>query len=102
MQPTDPPGILAPHIPADLYRRAEATGQPVVIVVQNTPHTGAAAWQRLLLPFAIAAAVAAGAWGVVAALCWLMDVASHTATVIASAAGPVGAGGITLKLFSKK
>ncbi|MEV6512223.1 hypothetical protein AB0M61_39715 [Streptomyces sp. NPDC051642] len=41
-------------------------------------------------------------WGVVVALCWLMDVASHTATVIAGAAGPVGAGGITLKLFSKK
>ena len=34
----DPPGIIAPHIPADAYRRAEATGQPVVIVVHTTDH----------------------------------------------------------------
>ncbi|WP_329244810.1 hypothetical protein [Streptomyces canus] len=95
-----PPGQMAPHIPADLYQRAQATGQPVVFVVNDNPP--AFPWQRLLIPFAIAGAAALGAWGVVAALCWLMDVAAHTATVIAGAAGPVGAGGITLKLFSKK
>ncbi|MCI3276283.1 hypothetical protein [Streptomyces cylindrosporus] len=101
MHPTDPPGILAPHIPADAYRRAEATRTPVVIVVHSTERTGVP-WQRLLVPFAVAGAAALGTWGVVAALCWLMDVASHTATIIAGAAGPVGAGGITLKLARSK
>ncbi|WP_371566825.1 hypothetical protein [Streptomyces canus] len=95
-----PPGQMAPHIPADIYQRAQATGQPVVFVVNDTPP--AFPWQQLLIPFAIAGAAALGTWGVVAALCWLMDVAAHTATVIAGAAGPIGAGGITLKLFSKK
>ncbi|MER6954469.1 hypothetical protein [Streptomyces sp. NPDC000618] len=101
MDHRDPPGIIAPHIPADAYRRAEATGQPVVIVVHDTA-AASFPWQRLLLPFAIAGAAALGTWGVVAALCWLMDVASHTATVIAGAAGPVGVGGITLKLARSK
>ncbi|MFJ4783258.1 hypothetical protein [Streptomyces sp. NPDC088794] len=101
MHRTDPPGHLAPHIPADVYHRAQATGQPVVIVVHDTAPAGFP-WQRLLIPLAIAGSAALGTWGVVAALCWLMDVAAHTATVIASVAGPVGAGGITLKLFSKK
>ena len=95
-----PPGQMAHHIPADLYQRAQATGQPVVFVVNDTP--AAFPWQRLLIPFAIAGAAALGTWGVVAALYWLMDVAAHTATVIAGAAGPIGAGGITLKFFSKK
>ncbi|MGW2236960.1 hypothetical protein [Streptomyces sp. NPDC001759] len=97
-----PPGQMAPHIPADTYHRAQATGQPVVFVIQDNTTPAAFPWSRLLLPFAIAGAAALGTWGVVAALCWLMDVASHTATVIAGAAGPVGAGGITVKLFSKK
>jgi hypothetical protein len=96
-----PPGQMAPHIPAATYQRAQATGQPVVIVVHDATPAGFP-WQKLLIPFAIAGAAALGTWGVVAALCWLMDVASHTATVIAGAAGPVGAGGITIKLFSKK
>lgn len=96
----DPPGIIAPHIPADAYRRAEATGAPVVFVINDTPP--AFPWQRLLIPFAIAGATALGTWGVVAALCWLMDVAAHTATVIGGAAGPIGAGGITLKLARSK
>lgn len=95
-----PPGHMAPHIPADLYNRAQATGQPVVIVISDTPP--AFPWRRLLIPFAIAGAAALGTWGMVAALCWLMDVAAHTATVIAGAAGPVGAGGITLKLTRTK
>ncbi|QKV94006.1 hypothetical protein HUT19_21450 [Streptomyces sp. NA02950] len=97
----EPPGNLAPHIPADAYQRAQATGQPVVIVVNNEP-TGFP-WRRVLIPFAIAGAVVAGGWGLAAALCWLMDVAAHTATAIAGAvAGPVGVGGITLKLFGSK
>ncbi|MFE0539105.1 hypothetical protein ACFW20_34315 [Streptomyces nigra] len=96
-----PPGQMAPHVPADIYQRAQATGQPVVFVVHDTTPAGFP-WQRLLIPFAIAGAAALGTWGVVAALCWLMDVAAHTATVIAGAAGPIGAGGITLKVFSKK
>ncbi|MGR3936883.1 hypothetical protein [Streptomyces sp. BRA346] len=97
----EPPGNLAPHIPADAYQRAQATGQPVVIVVNNEP-TGFP-WRRILIPFAIAGAVVAGGWGLAAALCWLMDVAAHTATAIAGAvAGPIGVGGVTLKLFSSK
>ncbi|WP_406218551.1 hypothetical protein [Streptomyces canus] len=96
-----PPGEMAPHIPADAYHRAKATGQPVVFVIQDNT-SAAFPWQRLLIPFAVAGAAALGTWGVVAALCWLMDVAAHTATVIATAAWPVGAGGITLKLLSKK
>jgi len=99
MDHRDLPGVIAPHIPADAYRRAEATGQPLVIVVHDTTTFP---WQRLLLPFAIAGAAALGTWGVVAALCWLLDIASHTATVIAGTAGPVGAGGITLKLARSK
>ncbi|KAB1983420.1 hypothetical protein [Streptomyces triticiradicis] len=95
-----PPGQIAPHIPADVFQHAQATGQPVVVVVQHTPP--AFPWQRLLIPFAIAGAAALGTWGVVAALCWLMDVAAHTATVIGATAGPIGVGGITLKIFSKK
>ncbi|AGP57367.1 hypothetical protein [Streptomyces rapamycinicus] len=106
MQPPDPhhtiPGHIAPHIPADVYQRAQASGQPVVIVVNDTNPTGFP-WQRVLIPFAIAGAVVAGGWGLAAALCWLMDVATHTATAIAGAtAGPLGVGGITLKLAQSK
>ncbi|MFG2801637.1 hypothetical protein [Streptomyces pseudovenezuelae] len=101
MEHREPPGVLAPHIPADAYYRAQATGQPVVFVVQD--NTAAAfPWRRLAYPFAIAGAVVIGGWGLVAALAWLLDIAAHTATVIAGAAGPVGVGGITLKLFSSK
>ncbi|WP_327395415.1 hypothetical protein [Streptomyces phaeochromogenes] len=101
MRHLEPPGHLAPHIPADTYRRAQATGQPVVIVVQTTDHNGVP-WRRILVPFAIAAAVAAGGWGLVAAICFLLDAAAHTATVIAGAAGPIGVGGLTLKLTRSK
>ncbi|MGW7262632.1 hypothetical protein [Streptomyces sp. NPDC054842] len=100
MRQHTPPGQIAPHIPADTWNRAQATGQPVVFVVNDTPP--AFPWQRVLIPFAIAGAAALGAWGVVAALCWLMDVAAHTATVIASATGPIGAGGLTLKLARRR
>ncbi|MFD5269866.1 hypothetical protein [Streptomyces sp. NPDC058335] len=96
MHHREPHGNLAPHIPADAYHRAQATGQPVVIVVNDTPV--GIPWRRLLIPFAIAGAAVAGTWGLVAALCFLLDTAAHTATVIAGAAGPIGVGGITLKL----
>ncbi|MET7881821.1 hypothetical protein [Streptomyces avermitilis] len=97
MNQPNPPAGIAPHIPADLYQRAQATGQPVVIVVNDRPPHGIE-WRRLLLPFAIAGATVAGGWGLVAALCFLMDAAAHTFTVIAGAAGPIGVGGITLRL----
>ncbi|WP_326729311.1 hypothetical protein [Streptomyces phaeochromogenes] len=95
-----PPGQMAPHIPADLYQRAQATGQPVVFVVNDTPP--GIPWRRIALPFAIAGAVVAGGWGLVAAICFLLDAAAHTFTVIAAAAGPIGAGGITLRLARSK
>jgi len=101
MHHREPPGHLAPHIPADAYRRAEATGAPVVIVMQTT-HDNGIPWRRILVPFAIAGATALGGWGLVAALCFLLDAAAHTFTVIAAAAGPIGAGGITLKLARSK
>ncbi|MGX1490325.1 hypothetical protein [Streptomyces tendae] len=101
MSHRDPPGIIAPHIPADAYRRAEATGLPVVFVTTEPTKTGML-WPRLLYPFAIAGAVVVGGWGLVAALCWLMETAAHTATVIAGVAGPVGVGGISLKLARSK
>ncbi|WP_328494973.1 hypothetical protein OHS59_21110 [Streptomyces sp. NBC_00414] len=97
----DPPGIIAPHIPADAYRRAEATGQPVVIVVHTTDQEGRPL-RHYLLPLAIAGAAALGGWGLVAALCALLDAAAHTATVIAQTAGPIGIGGITLRLARPK
>ncbi|RSS06264.1 hypothetical protein EF913_03810 [Streptomyces sp. WAC04189] len=96
-----PRGNIAPHIPADAYRRAQATGQPVVIVVHDT-HPNGIPWRRTLIPFAIAGAAVAGGWGLVACLCLLLDAAAHTATVIAGAAGPIGIGGITLKLARAK
>jgi hypothetical protein len=95
------PGNIAPHIPADAYRRAQATGQPVVIVVHDARPAGMP-WHRVLVPFAIAGVVVAGGWGLVACLCLLLDAAAHTATVIAGAAGPLGIGGITLKLARTK
>ena len=95
-----PPGQMAPHIPADLYQHAQATGQPVVYVVNPTPP--GIPWRRIVVPFAIAGAVVAGGWGLVAAICFLLDAAAHTFTVIAGAAGPIGLGGITLRLARSK
>ncbi|MEV7343940.1 hypothetical protein [Streptomyces sp. NPDC093544] len=97
MSHRDPPGIIAPHIPADDWRRAEATGQPVVIVVQTTDHTGRPL-SAYLYPLAIASASAIGVFTTVAAFLALLDFAIHTATAIASAAGPIGVGGITFRL----
>ncbi|WP_180686084.1 hypothetical protein [Streptomyces gossypiisoli] len=101
MSHRDPPGIVAPHIPADDYRRAEATGQPIVIVVHATDATGRPL-RHYLFPIVIAGAAAMGGWGLVTALCALLDAAAHTVTVIAQTAGPVGIGGITLKLSRSK
>ncbi|MEW2114556.1 hypothetical protein AB0945_05080 [Streptomyces sp. NPDC005474] len=101
MNHRDPPGIIAPHIPADDWRRAQATGAPIVIVVQTTDRNGIP-WQRVLIPFAIAGAAALGTWGLVVALCALFDAAAHAVTIIAAATGPIGAGGITLKLARTK
>lgn len=96
-----PPGIIAPHIPADAWNRAQATGQPVVIIAPAT-NENAITLRRIVVPFAIAGATVLGGWGLVAALCFLLDFAAHTATVIAGAAGPIGVGGVTLKLARNK
>ncbi|MFZ4279661.1 hypothetical protein [Streptomyces rhizosphaericola] len=96
-----PPGIIAPHIPADAYRRAEATGQPVVVVVQSTDRTGRPLSQYLF-PIAAAGAGVIGVFGLVAAFLALLDFAVHTAVTIAGAAGPISVGGISLKLFGSR
>ncbi|GHA24739.1 hypothetical protein GCM10010372_25850 [Streptomyces tauricus] len=97
----DPPGIIAPHIPADAYRRAEATGQPVVIVVHTTDHTGRPL-RHYLFPIVIAGAGVVGVFGLVAAFLALLDFAAHTAAAIGGAAGTLGIGGITLRLTRPK
>ncbi|MFF0186934.1 hypothetical protein [Streptomyces sp. NPDC005244] len=97
----DPPGIIAPHIPADAYRRAEATGQPVVIVVHTTDHDGHSLG-HYLFPIVIAGAGVVGVFGLVAAFMALLDFAVHTAIAIGSVAGPVSVGGITFKLARPK
>lgn len=97
----DPPGIIAPHIPADAWRRAETTGQPVVIVVQTTDTNGVP-WRPVVIALAVAGAAGIGAWGLVVALCTLLDATAQAVAVIATAAGPIGIGGITLKLARPK
>ncbi|MFC9062252.1 hypothetical protein ACFTXB_30075, partial [Streptomyces sp. NPDC057074] len=58
--------------------------------------------RHYLLPVAVAGVAAMGCWGLVAALCALLDAAAHTVTVIAQTAGPLGIGGVTLKLARPK
>ncbi|MGW3148389.1 hypothetical protein ACWDG1_27715 [Streptomyces sp. NPDC001177] len=101
MSHRDPAGIIAPHIPADAYRRAEVTGAPVVIVVHTTEPAGRPL-RQYLYPLAVAGAGAVGVFTLVAALLSLLDFAVHTAVSVAAAAGPVSVGGITLKLSSSK
>ncbi|MFJ4619756.1 hypothetical protein [Streptomyces sp. NPDC088812] len=96
----DPPSI-APHIPADAYHRAQATGQPVVIVVHTTDHTHRPL-AHYLYPLAIAGASAIGVFATVAALLALLDFAVHTAVQIAAATGPISVCGLTFKLFGSK
>jgi hypothetical protein len=97
----DPPGVIAPHVPADAYRRAEATGQPVVIVVHTTDPTGRTL-RHYLYPLAVAGAGAVGVFATVAALLTLLDFAAQTAASIAAATGPISVGGIGLKLARSK
>lgn len=95
----EPHGRLAPHIPADLYRQAETTGRPIVII-----HTAAAAprpARAYLAPLGIGLAAAIGIAGTIAALLALFEFAIHAATLIAGAAGPIGLG-ITLRLARPK
>ncbi|MFM9693855.1 hypothetical protein [Streptomyces europaeiscabiei] len=92
----DPPGI-APHIPADDWNRATATGAPVVIVVRPSTPAGIP-WRRVLIAFGVTGAAAMGGWGLVVAICALLDATAHAVTVIVGAAGPIGIGGITLRL----
>ncbi|CAL9483072.1 hypothetical protein [Streptomyces sp. enrichment culture] len=97
----DPPGIIAPHIPADTYRRAETTGAPVVIVVHHTDPTGRPL-RHYLFPIAVAGAGVIGVFGLVAAFLALLDFAVNAAVAVGGAAGPIGVGGITLRLFRSK
>lgn len=101
MSHRDPPGIIAPHIPADAYRRAEATGAPVVIVVHTTEPAGRPL-RHYLIPLAVAGAGAIGIFATVAAFLALLDFAAHTAVQIAAGTGPISVGGISLKLFGSK
>ncbi|MER7960526.1 hypothetical protein [Streptomyces ardesiacus] len=97
----DPPGIIAPHIPADAYRRAETTGAPIVVMVHQTDRTGRPL-RHYLFPIAVAGAGVIGIFGLVAAFLALLDFAVHTAVAVGGAAGPIGVGGITLRLFRSK
>ncbi|SEC64821.1 hypothetical protein [Streptomyces sp. PAN_FS17] len=101
MSHRDPPGIIAPHIPADAYRRAEATGAPVVIVVHTTEPAGRPL-RHYLIPLAVAGASAIGIFATVAAFLALLDFAAHTAVQIAATTGPLSIGGISLKLARSK
>ncbi|QHY97254.1 hypothetical protein SSPS47_19285 [Streptomyces sp. S4.7] len=100
MNDREPPGTLAPHIPADLYRQAQTTGQPIVIVT-HTPAQGRPA-RAYLLPIVVITTGALGIVGTFAAVLALLDYAAHTAAAIAGAAGPIGIGGLTLKLTRPK
>ncbi|MBQ0965346.1 hypothetical protein KBY91_15655 [Streptomyces sp. RK23] len=98
----DPPGIIAPHIPADAYRRAETTGAPVVIVVHHTDGRTGRPLRHYLFPIAVAGAGVIGVFGLIAALLTLLDFAAQTAAAIGAAAGPIGVGGISLRLARGK
>lgn len=100
MNDREPPGTLAPHIPADLYHRAQTTGHPIVIV-HTTRATGRPA-RAYLIPIVITGACALGLLGTLAAVLALIEYAAHTAAAIAGAAGPIGIGGLTLKLARPK
>ncbi|MFI6696686.1 hypothetical protein ACIBLA_34060 [Streptomyces sp. NPDC050433] len=100
MNDREPPGTLAPHIPADLYHRAQTTGRPIVIVT-HAPAQGRPA-RTYLIPIVVTGACALGLMGTFAAVLALLDYAAHTAAAIAGAAGPIGIGGLTLKLTRPK
>lgn len=97
-QPPPPTaGILAPHIPADTYRRAQETGQPIILV-HPVPAPPRRTPRAFLIGIAVVAAAGVGGMGLVVAFLALMDVATHTAAAIGATAGPIGIGGITFRL----
>lgn len=73
---------------------------PIVIIHTTTPTRRPAS--TYLLPIAIGCAGAIGIIGTLAALLALVEFATHTAALIATTAGPIGIGGITLKLLHPK
>ncbi|MFD9881530.1 hypothetical protein ACFWZT_08705 [Streptomyces alboflavus] len=97
----EPPGILAPHIPADVYRRAQATGQPIILV-HPVPTPARRTARAYLIGAAVVAAAGVGGMGLVVAFLALLDIAAHTATAVYGAVGTVGVGGITVKLTRPK
>ncbi|RLL67981.1 hypothetical protein [Streptomyces sp. Z26] len=99
MTQREPPGHLAPHIPADAYRRAETTGQPLVIVHTTAPERPDTA--RFLVPLAVGTAATIGLLGTVAAILALFQFAAQTAAALAATTGPIGVG-IGLKLARPK
>ncbi|QCX79104.1 hypothetical protein C9F11_27510 [Streptomyces sp. YIM 121038] len=99
--PQTAPGFLAPHIPADAYRRAQTNGQPI-IVVHPVPVASRRPAGAYLIPLVVVTAGGIGAMGLVVFFLALLDIAAHTATVVAGAAGPIGVGGITFKLTRSK
>ncbi|MFJ8000744.1 hypothetical protein ACIQ7D_27040 [Streptomyces sp. NPDC096310] len=104
MHHREPPGNThgptTPHIPADLYDRARATGQPIVVIHTTAP-TGRPA-RAYLFPIVVITTGAIGILGTVAAIIALIDFAARTAALIATTAGPIGIGGLTLKLARPK
>lgn len=102
--PPATPGILAPHIPADTYHRAQATGEPIILI-QPTPTVPAPPRRTArgcLLAVGVVVAGGIGGMGLVVAFLALLDIAAHTATAIGGALGTFGIGGITLKLTRPK
>ncbi|WP_405659135.1 hypothetical protein [Streptomyces sp. RK9] len=95
------PGVLAPHIPADTYRRAQATGQPIILV-QPVPAPARRTARTYLVGAAVVTSACVGGMGLVVAFLALLDIAAHTAATIGAVAGPLGVGGITVKLTRPK
>ncbi|MFD9861256.1 hypothetical protein [Streptomyces alboflavus] len=95
------PGVLAPHIPAETYRRAQETGQPIILVhpVPAPPRRTA---RTYLIGVAVVTAAGVGGMGLIVAFLALLDIATHTAAAIGAVAGPLGIGGITVKLTRPK
>ncbi|MER5882585.1 hypothetical protein ABT160_02030 [Streptomyces sp. NPDC001941] len=99
----EPAGTLAPHIPAEIYRQAEREGRTIIVVHPAPPPAAPARSGRAWLwPVGIGFAVALGLIGTAAAVLALIEFATHTAALLASTAGPIGLGGITLKLARPK
>ncbi|MBB4885001.1 hypothetical protein FHS38_001029 [Streptomyces netropsis] len=91
-------GPMAPHIPTDVFRQAQADGRPIVIVQTADPARPA---RSHLGPVLIGLAVAFAAMGMVAAALALFEFAVRTAAVIGSLSGPITLG-LGLKLFNPK